>query len=285
MRISATQQVAFGVLLNAASWATAWAGPEPYRNHTFFPLWLGFIIAVDGLTRWKTGTSLMYRLKAQFVLLFLISIPIWWIFELANKRLQNWEYILPHNYSWLRYHAEASLAFSTVAPAIFVAAEFVGATLVKSPVHWIRIAPNRRQLVGIAIAGAVLFLATMLWPGLFFPMIWISIFLCIDSIARLLGGRSISSSVAEGTWTVVVALFIGTLMCGFFWEFWNFWSMPKWTYSIKYADWFRLFEMPILGYGGYLPFGLEVFAFVALADRLLGTRLTTSLRPGRTNSR
>jgi hypothetical protein len=36
--------------------------------------------------------------------------------------------------------------------------------------------------------------------------------------------------------------------------------MPKWVYDVPFVDWFKLFEMPILGYGGYLPFALEVFA-------------------------
>lgn len=285
MRIPAPTQVLLGLLLNGASWATAWMGPEPYRYHTFFPLWLGFIVTIDGLTRWKTGTSLLYRLRSRFIVLFLVSVPIWWVFELANRRLENWEYILPYDYSWIRYHLEASLAFSTVAPAIFVTAELVGATLITRPVRWVRLAPNTSQLVIIAASGTVLFAATMLWPDLFFPMIWISIFLAVDAVVRLFGGRSVSGPVAEGNWTLVVALFIGTLICGFFWEFWNFWSMPKWTYNIAYADWLRVFEMPALGYGGYLPFGLEVFAFVALADRLLGTNLTMSLRLSRTKSR
>jgi hypothetical protein len=50
------------------------------------------------------------------------------------------------------------------------------------------------------------------------------------------------------------------LICGWFWEMWNVLSMPKWVYHVPFVDWLKLFEMPILGYGGYLPFSLEVFA-------------------------
>jgi hypothetical protein len=80
----------------------------------------------------------------------------------------------------------------------------------------------------------------------------------------------------------VLVLFTATLVCGFFWEFWNFWSMPRWTYHIAYADWFRIFEMPVLGYGGYLPFGLEVYTLFALADRLCGLGLGAHIRFDRT---
>jgi hypothetical protein len=139
-------------------------------------------------------------------------------------------------------------------------------------------------LGAIDIFGAGMFVATMLWPDVFFPLIWISLFLTVEAVVRLSGGRSVSSPIADGRWSLVVALFLGTLICGLFWEFWNYWSMPKWTYQIAYADRFRIFEMPALGYGGYLPFGLEVFSFVALADRLLGTRLSSSLRWAQVNS-
>jgi hypothetical protein len=282
--VSPGLQISAGLALNLMSWAIAWGGPEPLRYHTFFPLWLGFIILIDGLTRVISGTSLFQRLGFRSVLLFLYSIPIWWIFEAANSRLDNWVYVLPHPYSWLAYRAEASLAFSTVAPAIFVVSEFVRAVLIKEPVRLIRIAPNRTGLLVISAAGALLFVATMIWPSVLFPMVWISLFFAVDPIVRVLGGRSISGWVAEARWDPVIVLFIGALICGFFWEFWNFWSMPKWTYRIAYADWFRIFEMPAPGYGGYLPFALEVFAFVALADRLLGTGIMGAVRIGRANN-
>ena len=51
----------------------------------------------------------------------------------------------------------------------------------------------------------------------------------------------------------------GVLICGFFWEFWNFKSHPKWAYHVPGVDFLRVFEMPLLGYLGYLPFALEVY--------------------------
>jgi hypothetical protein len=57
---------------------------------------------------------------------------------------------------------------------------------------------------------------------------------------------------------------IGTLFTGFWWEFWNFYSMPKWIYTIPYVDFWRIFEMPLLGYGGYPFFGLIAYSYGAL---------------------
>jgi hypothetical protein len=33
---------------------------------------------------------------------------------------------------------------------------------------------------------------------------------------------------------------------------------------VPYANWFHIFEMPLLGYGGYLPFALELYALYHL---------------------
>jgi hypothetical protein len=67
----------------------------------------------------------------------------------------------------------------------------------------------------------------------------------------------------------VLALGIGCLICSFFWEMWNFYSYPKWIYQIPFVDFLHIFEMPLLGYGGYLPFALELFALYHLVMGLL----------------
>jgi hypothetical protein len=66
----------------------------------------------------------------------------------------------------------------------------------------------------------------------------------------------------------VIALSVGCLICGLFWEMWNFYSWPKWVYRIPYADVFHLFEMPLAGYLGYIPFSLELFALYHLVTGL-----------------
>ena len=45
---------------------------------------------------------------------------------------------------------------------------------------------------------------------------------------------------------------------------WNFASLARWEYAVPWVQRFHLFEMPALGYAGYLPFGLECVAVAAL---------------------
>jgi hypothetical protein len=40
------------------------------------------------------------------------------------------------------------------------------------------------------------------------------------------------------------------------WEMWNFFSAAKWVYHVPFVNGFYLFEMPLLGFAGYVPFGV-----------------------------
>ena len=70
------------------------------------------------------------------------------------------------------------------------------------------------------------------------------------------------------------------LACGFFWEMWNMWSLAKWVYSVPFVDRFHLFEMPALGYAGYLPFGIECAAAALWIEFVFSPQ--RSRKPGET---
>jgi len=61
---------------------------------------------------------------------------------------------------------------------------------------------------------------------------------------------------------MVLSSALAAIICGFFWEMWNFYSFAKWEYKIPFVDVFHIFEMPVLGYAGYIPFGLLCSAVV-----------------------
>lgn len=266
-------QLVIGVALIAVVWPLAWFGPAPLSEFTFFPLWLGYILTVDGLAFRRSGTSLLTRDGRRFVLLFMFSIPLWWLFEFANQFLRNWEYVLARDYSRVAYAALASLAFSTVMPAIFVTAELYR-TFEPFAVarRWIRIAPSRGGLIAIAGLGLAMFVASLVFSDVAFPLVWIGIFLLLDAINALTGGRSIAAQIADGRWDTVLILFAAGITCGFFWELWNFWSLPKWVYDVPRVARPKLFEMPLLGYGGYLPFALEIYAFYHVLHTIIFRR-------------
>ena len=108
--------------------------------------------------------------------------------------------------------------------------------------------------------------ATLILPNVFYPLVWIAPFLFIDGLVVTAGGRSIIADLSTGIWRRAAIIAAAGLLCGGLWEFWNFWAFPKWTYDIPLLDFIPIFEMPILGYGGYIPFAWSVLQLVTLVD-------------------
>jgi hypothetical protein len=259
-----------GLILIALFWILNWSLSGLRTHLGFFPMWLGYALTVDALVFVRKGASTLTRHPRAFVGLFLISAPAWWLFELINWRTQNWFYQGREFFSNLEYLILASFSFSTVMPAVFGTAELVGTfnwvqRVKKGPV----VAPTRRTLWGFSIAGCLMLGLLLLWPRYFFPFVWLSVFFILEPVNAALGHRSLFEHTARGDWRAIVALWVGGLICGIFWEMWNFYSYPKWIYQVPFVSFLHVFEMPLLGYGGYLPFALELYALYHLVMGLL----------------
>src|SRR5207245_10377121 len=57
--------------------------------------------------------------------------------------------------------------------------------------------------------------------------------------------------------------------CGWFWEFWNYWAAAKWHYIFPMFQSWKIFEMAVPGYLGFLLFALECFVVYVTASYLL----------------
>jgi hypothetical protein len=104
------------------------------------------------------------------------------------------------------------------------------------------------------------------WPDTLFSLLWIAPLLIILSLQSLFRAPTLLTEVAAGDWRTVISSALAALICGWFWEMWNAGSLAHWTYSIPYVQRFMIFEMPVLGYAGYLPFGLECAVIGKLID-------------------
>ena len=137
---------------------------------------------------------------------------------------------------------------------------------------------SRRFLIGAMALGLLSLGSLILWPRYAFPVTWLCIFLVLDPINYLRGQPSLFASLRRGDWQLVVAMGVGALICGWFWEMWNYWAMPKWHYTVPFSEYPHVFEMALLGYGGYLPFGLEVYAAYHFLSSLAGWVPKNSMR-------
>jgi hypothetical protein len=260
-----------GLVLVAVFWALNW-GLEGLRTQwAFFPLWLGYCLSVDGLVAWRTGSSLLTRSRSRYLGLFAASAPVWWLFELANARLQDWHYAGAEAFSPFLFWFWATINFSTVIPAVFGSAELVR-SFIKKPVKGPLIRPTRAVTLVFFILGWIMLASMLLWPKLFFPFIWFSFYFILEPVNIWLGHRSLAEWTRAGDWRPVLSLWLGVLLTAFFWEMWNYLSYPKWVYQVPWGNWPHLFEMPLLGYAGYLPFALELFAMYHLIAGLAGQK-------------
>jgi hypothetical protein len=267
-----------GLFLIAVFWMLNWGLPGLRTQWAFFPLWVGFCLVVDALVRMRTGTSLLTRSKRSYLGLFLASAPVWWIFELANIRLHNWHYNGAESFSTLQFWFWATLNFTIVIPAVFESTELF-LSLIKKPVKGPSIRPTRPTTIFFFILGWAMLALMVIWPKIFFPLLWFSIYFILEPINIWMGNRSLVDWLKGGNWKPVIALWLGVLLTAFFWEMWNFLSYPKWVYLVPWGNWLHIFEMPLLGYGGYLPFSMELFALYHLISGLLGRKRTTYVIP------
>ena len=264
-----------GLGLIFSFWILNWTLTGPRTHWGFFPLWLGYCLAIDGLVVWRTGTSLLMRNRRRYIGLFLVSAPAWWIFELLNVRTQNWTYLAAEIFTPLEYAFWTTLSFTTVIPAVFGSAEFFASfNFVRHLKQGLVIGTDKQTTLFFFFLGWIMLALILIWPRIFFGFIWLSLYFILEPTNVWLGNRSLAQWTQQGDWRPVISLWLGVLLTAFFWEMWNYYSYPKWIYHLAWGDWLHVFEMPLLGYGGYLPFALELYALYHLISGLLGNKTT-----------
>lgn len=264
-----------GLGLIGIAWLLAWVGdgvPSEWRRHVFTPMWSGYILAVNGLVHQRHGRALLIHRPRLFVMLFPVSAGFWWLFEYLNRFVGNWYYTgISANNDW-DYFLQGTLPFSTVLPAVI------------STWTWLRQCPKLDAITLPAVSGHaaltwVALLAGMLglggigiWPEELYPLLWLAPLMLMLGLQQVLIGETLLSPLQKGDWRPLLQPAFAVLVCGLLWEFWNYGSLAKWHYSIPYVQRFHLFEMPLLGYAGYLPFGVECAVVADLVSRIVERR-------------
>lgn len=259
-------------------WFLAWTRFEwmhLLQPHTFASLWLGYIVLVNALTFRRTGHCMLLDRPRYFLSLFPLSSAFWWFFEYLNRFVQNWHYVGGGELTEWEYLVRATLPFSTVLPAVLGTAEWLSS--------FTRLSAGLDRFVtlefknhttwgwGLLIGSAVGLFGIGLWPDYLFSLVWVAPLLLITSLQLIRDEPTIFSGTAQGDWRTLWAAALAALICGWFWEMWNFYSLARWEYAVPFVQRFKLFEMPLLGYAGYLPFGLEC---LAVADLCLSRKFS-----------
>jgi hypothetical protein len=268
-----------GLAVMATSEAGMLARVEPFYSWHTPIAWTGYILLVDGLVRRRRGTSWLSDSPAEFAWLAAASVPLWLVFEAFNLLIRNWHYINLPVVPWVRNFGYA-WSFATIWPAIFETADLVAsfrrphAALGRPIGRGSPAAPMTAAAWLSVAAGAVMLAWPIVRPSPYLAApVWLGFIFLLDPLNARAGGDSLLLDDASARWARVVNLGIGGLICGVVWECWNYWARTKWIYSVPILPDVKIFEMPILGYGGFPAFALECFTmYVTLRLLVFGPR-------------
>lgn len=279
-----------GLLVMSFFWYLMWARPvdgvlKDWVFYAFTPMWWGFIFVLDGLCyRLSGGYSLFAKKPSLLIISAVLSLIGWTLFEYLDYfSLGNWFYPYSTKQEIPLSHKQIVwiflIAYTTVWPALF---------------QWYTILNQFPKLVArykqgpkiklngkiCMLLGFVLMALTVWAPYPFFWALWISPILIFGGLLIELNINSPLSEIAEGNWSNAFLMAISSILNGFLWEAWNYGSShPElpisnpnyWVYSVPYVNVIHVFsEMPLLGYLGYLPFGILTYIMFIYSGTLFG---------------
>ena len=256
-----------GVLLFALGlWALV-ADLEAWNTIWYLPAWYGYLLAVDAAIYLRRGSSFVVGRRRELLSMMLWSLPFWLLFEAYNLRLHNWYYVFGLRTPW-GSGLMSTLAFATVLPACFFHAEALEAfgAFRHARSRPLRITP--RTLLLLAALGVFCAIAPLLWPRTFFWAVWGATLGIPEVWNYRAGAPSLLGDLEAGRPGRLLRLLFGGLWAGAVWESLNFWARTKWIYTVPgFEDW-KVFEMPLAGFGGFPPLALSAFAFFTLVTRV-----------------
>jgi hypothetical protein len=270
--------------LIAAEWLM-FRGVEPVPVY-FTPIaWTCYIVLADAAVLAIRGHSRLHDEPRQFAWVALLSIPLWLIFEGYNLRLQNWMYSgvpQPWPLALLGY----GWSFATITPGILETADLIeafGWFRPSAPIKFSTATQNAFIVLG-TICLAVPLLVPQSVAARLFVLVWIGFIFLLDPINNRLGLPSLIGDLGKGRRSRFYSLLLSGFVCGWLWEFWNYWAAAKWHYIFPMFQQWKIFEMPIPGYLGFIPFALECFAMYVTALWFLRIRNAQRIRPSDTFS-
>ncbi|WP_138476252.1 mechanosensitive ion channel protein MscS [Dyadobacter bucti] len=261
--------------LSEPRWIIIWAD---------LPLFWGFALLMDGWVYVRTGgKSIIGRSGRELIGIGVASVSGWLIFEYLNFFVDdNWIYpkgdMIPDN----QFTIYAVIGSAGLMPLAFewycLLLTFDGLKNRFSNGPKIRIA-GWLGYVMLAVCYLALFFIAF-YPDTLFTLLWVVPLIILSIVLEKLEIWTPFNMVKDGNWSPVLLFALSYLIQGFLLEFQNYFSAyhengqiitqtpAYWAYSVPYVNVYHIFEMPALGFMGYLPFGTYciiwwiVFAFL-----------------------
>ena len=262
----------------AAAMALARAGVLPAAQNLTPVCWTGFILAVDGLLA-RSGRSWLRNAPGELALMAAISVPSWLLFELYDRPrfwLPGgpelwWHYsgLPPWPWRGIGY----AWSFATITPALLLLGQLLEPAADRVAGRGAGGRVPRELGLAVAAVGAILAAIPLLWPSEYLAAdVWLAWPLLLDPINHRLGLPSVLGDLESGRRGRAVALAASGLACGALWESWNWLASARWSYTVPFLGGVKLYEMPVLGFLGFVPFAFAAFALYQFLRGLLPGR-------------
>lgn len=236
-------------------WVTAWTTPV---------CWWGYILVVAAWIYRRQGASLLSGRRDRWLMLSLMSVVIWCVFEGYNRLMPGWRYVNLQTNLGLRYLGYG-LSFATILPGVFLTAELLDSygvflNIQRRPVRWGDGALRASLVIGAACCLVPPFLPAGV-RGYLWAFVWVGFVLWLEPINYWRGAQSLYRDWEFGDYSRTLQLLLAGATCGLLWEFWNYWAYTKWVYvfPVPVGASLRYFEMPLIGFLGFPVFALECF--------------------------
>lgn len=237
----------------------------------YFPAFWGYIIMADAIVYKRTGGKSFFASHMRKVFPLAVFSGIGWlIFGYLNFFVHsNWFYPIGDRMSTPVFIIYAIMGASTLIPLVFETYHFL-ATIKwlrnkysKGPILRIN---NTWKIILILLCCIGMFLVSF-QPYELYPLLWIGpVGLIVLTMELFKVWTPFSPIAKNGNWTPLALIALAGLIQGLLWEGTNFFAASHepfhtevpgyWVYSIPYVEIFHVFEMPVLGLFGYLPYGI-----------------------------
>ena len=253
-----------GLVMFAGWLPVVWLRPgwaAKLQVHSFAIMGFGHAFLMDALAYRKLGRSIVEGRVLPCLMLLPVSALYWWFFEFLNRFSRNWYFVNLEDFTAFEYIVCFSLGCATILPSVLTTARWLGTFPCFSDRvcegMWKMDANSRLSRFVMATVALVGLVGIVFIPSVAFPFLWLSP-ICVFVLVRgAFGERTELAALSTGNWSRLWRWAVAMLICGFVWETWGFWLQVKWVYSVPYLHRFCYAEMPLIGFAGYLPFGIE----------------------------
>lgn len=248
-------------------------GPKLFLQWSDFPLFWGLVLMIDGWVYVRNGGKSMVSHRPQELIGIGVSSALgWMLFEYLNFFVSdNWYYPFGNIIDREVFLLYAIIISTGLLPLSFVFYDLFNTV----PVLKNRFTNGPKLVLGKTFKTVLLFLSLIslfgagLFPNALFFTLWVSPAVLIGVVLDKIGVWTPLRSIGNGNWRPVLVFALTYLAAGLCLEGENYFSAARvdgnpvfseqpafWQYNLPYVNRYHLFEMPVLGFFGYMPFSI-----------------------------